>query len=353
MNNLKNKRISDQTVIASPNQIHQQFSISSQAQSFVMESRRVIEQIIRRQDPRLLVICGPCSLHDIQAAKDYAQRLKTLHQHYADALYIVMRTYFEKPRTCTGWKGMINDPALDGSFDIETGLKKARSFLTWLAELRLPGATETLDHITPQYLSDLISWVSIGARTIESQTHREMASGLSMSVGFKNSTDGDLSSAINAMASARETHAFLGINEQGRVAVMHTCGNPSTHLILRGGRQPNYDARSVQKAKALLKAHHLNPAVMIDCSHANSCKDYRNQAKVLQDVQAQLMQGESAIIGLMLESNLYAGQQQLNLSALQYGVSITDACLGWEETKQLLDKLYHTMRDINTKSQCS
>lgn len=346
MEHLKNKRIINQHVIASPSCIRSMYPVSLSAQAFIADARAQIDQIIHHRNPRLLVVCGPCSLHDVSAAKEYAKRLFRLHERYQDSLYIVMRTYFEKPRTRVGWKGMINDPELDDSFDIETGLKKAREFLAWLAELGLPAATETLDHITPQYLSDLISWVAIGARTIESQTHREMASGLSMPVGFKNGTDGDLSAAINALASARQPHAFLGITDEGQVAVMNTSGNASSHLILRGGKQPNFDAEHVAKAGHLLQQQGLNPALMIDCSHGNSNKDYRKQACVLQDVQQQIIAGNTSIIGIMLESHLFEGRQNLTADKdqLKYGVSITDACISWEETEHLIDDLYQKLQ---------
>lgn len=346
MDSLKNKRICDQTIIEPPAQILKQYPITPHATTFIAQAREQIDCIVRGEDHRLLVICGPCSLHDIDAAKEYALRLRDLHWRYQDTLYITMRAYFEKPRTRVGWKGMINDPMLDGSFAIEDGIKKARSFLAWLAELGLPAATEALDHIIPQYISDLISWVAIGARTIESQTHREMASGLSACVGFKNGTDGNLTSAINAMDSARHPHAFLGITEKGQVAVMHTSGNDSSHLILRGGKEPNYDTKHVAQACHLLQEYGLRPSLMIDCSHDNSNKDFRRQGEVLANIQRQIKEGNESIIGVMLESNLHAGKQRLtdDVKTLKYGVSITDGCIDWEETQQLLEQLYHELR---------
>ena len=294
------------------------------------------------RDHRLLVVCGPCSIHDIEAAKEYARKLKELHEETKDTLYIVMRVYFEKPRTTVGWKGMINDPHLDGSFDIETGLRKARELLIWLSELELPVATEALDPISPQYLAELFSWAAIGARTSESQTHREMASGLSVPVGFKNGTDGSLDIAINALQSAASGHNFMGINKQGQVSIIQTQGNPDGHIILRGGKQPNYDSVCVSECEQQLKAAGLSAGLVVDCSHANSNKDYRRQPLVATNVMNQILEGNQSIIGIMLESHLNPGNQSNSgktLEELEYGVSITDGCIDWTSTDKLLKQI--------------
>lgn len=321
--------------------------LSEQGALFVQKSRREIADIIHGRDPRLLVVTGPCSIHDPVAAIDYAKRLKQLQLKYSDSLYIVMRVYFEKPRTTVGWKGYINDPHLDDSFDLETGLTRGRELLLQLVEMELPTATEALDPISPQYMSDLISWAAIGARTVESQTHREMASGLSMPVGFKNGTDGNLNIALNALQSAASPHTFIGINQRGEVALVQTAGNPDGHIILRGGSKPNYDADSIHSAVSALQALNLPTAIVVDCSHGNSNKDHNRQGQVAEAVVAQRQLGNKAIIGLMLESHINAGRQNIvNGKAPLYGVSVTDACIDWQSTEQLLAGLHLQMQQV-------
>lgn len=334
-----NLHVAAEQVLLTPAQLSEELPVSDRALEKIRQSRNTIGDIIHRRDHRLLVIAGPCSVHDIDAAKKYALRLKELHEACKDTLYIVMRVYFEKPRTTVGWKGLINDPHLDGTFDIETGLRKARELLIWLAELELPVATEALDPISPQYLAELFSWAAIGARTSESQTHREMASGLSMPVGFKNGTDGSLGIAINALQSAASGHSFMGINKQGQVSIIQTQGNPDGHIILRGGKQPNYDSVCVADCEAELDSAGLSAGLVVDCSHANSSKDYRRQPLVAQNVVNQILEGNQSIIGLMLESHLQEGNQSSTgktLADLKEGVSITDACISWETTDKLL-----------------
>jgi 3-deoxy-7-phosphoheptulonate synthase len=321
--------------------------LSESGALFVQKARKEIADIIHGRDPRLLVVTGPCSIHDPVAALDYAQRLKALQVQYSDSLYIVMRVYFEKPRTTVGWKGYINDPHLDDSFDLETGLTRGRELLLQLVEMELPTATEALDPISPQYLSDLISWAAIGARTVESQTHREMASGLSMPVGFKNGTDGNLSIALNALQSAASPHTFIGINQRGEVALVQTAGNPDGHIILRGGTQPNYDAVSINAAVEQLQKLNLPTAIVVDCSHGNSNKDHNRQGQVAEAVVAQRLLGNTAIIGLMLESHINAGRQNIvDGKAALYGVSVTDACIDWQATSQLLSGLHLQMQQV-------
>ena len=337
--NVNNVHVSAEQVLITPDDLARELPVSETALSAISESRKIISDIIHGRDHRLLVICGPCSIHDIDAAKDYALRLKELHESCKDTLFIVMRVYFEKPRTTTGWKGLINDPHLDGTFDIETGLRKARELLIWLAELEIPVATEALDPISPQYLAELFSWSAIGARTSESQTHREMASGLSMPVGFKNGTDGSLDIAVNALKSAASGHNFMGINKQGQVAVISTSGNPDGHIILRGGKQPNYDSVCVSDCEVDLEKAGLTAGLMVDCSHANSSKDYRRQPLVAQNVVNQILEGNQSIIGIMLESHINAGNQKgdgVPVDELDYGVSITDGCIDWETTDNLI-----------------
>ncbi|MEQ5807231.1 3-deoxy-7-phosphoheptulonate synthase [Alteromonas sp. NFXS44] len=336
---VNNVHVSAEQVLITPDDLAKELPVSDKALSAISESRKIISDIIHGRDHRLLVICGPCSIHDIDAAKDYALRLKELHESCKDTLFIVMRVYFEKPRTTTGWKGLINDPHLDGTFDIETGLRKARELLIWLAELEIPVATEALDPISPQYLAELFSWSAIGARTSESQTHREMASGLSMPVGFKNGTDGSLDIAVNALKSAASGHSFMGINKQGQVAVISTSGNPDGHIILRGGKQPNYDSVCVSDCEVDLEKAGLTAGLMVDCSHANSSKDYLRQPLVAQNVVNQILEGNQSIIGIMLESHINAGNQKgdgVPVDELEYGVSITDGCIDWETTDTLI-----------------
>jgi len=339
---INNRHVSAENVLVTPEALSAELPLSERGRASILAARQVIADIIHQRDHRLLVVCGPCSIHDIDAAKAYAKRLKELHELSKDTLYIVMRVYFEKPRTTTGWKGLINDPHLDGSFEIEAGLRKARELLIWLAELELPVATEALDPISPQYLAELFSWSAIGARTSESQTHREMASGLSMPVGFKNGTDGSLDIAINALKSAASSHRFMGINQQGQVSIIATSGNPDGHIILRGGKQPNYDSVCVAECEQALSAAKLEAGLVIDCSHANSSKDYRRQPAVAMNVVNQILEGNQSIIGIMLESHLHGGNQPLDnkpLSDLQYGVSITDGCIDWATTEQLMAQI--------------
>lgn len=329
-----------------PATIHSEFPLTETAASLVSETRNHIRNIMQNEDRRLLVIVGPCSIHDVDAAQEYGSKLAVLRSELQEDLEIVMRVYFEKPRTTIGWKGLINDPHLDGSYDINTGLRRARQLLLDLAEMGLPAATELLDPIIPQYIADLISWTAIGARTTESQTHREMASGLSMPIGFKNNTDGSLHAAANAMLSASQPHRFLGINTQGLASIVSTTGNPDGHLVLRGGKQgPNYDTEQVQKAAGTLASLGLPSRVMIDCSHDNSNKDYSRQPSVLQDVAAQLAAGSKHIMGIMIESHLQAGKQSIpkDLSKLVYGQSITDGCVDFSTTATMLRSLAKTV----------
>ena len=317
------------------------------ARAAVVRGREAIQSVVGGTDPRLLVVVGPCSIHDVQAAREYAQRLASLAEELQDRLLIAMRVYFEKPRTTVGWKGLIYDPHLDGSFDIAGGLHGARELLIEVSELGLPAATEFLDPIVPQYFADLIAWTAIGARTTESQTHRQMASGLSMPVGFKNGTEGNIQIAIDAMVAARAPQAFLGIDGDGRASTVFTNGNPDGHLVLRGGSAgPNYSAADVSAVYQQLERAGLPPQVLVDCSHANSSKDHTRQAGAFRDVLAQRAAGNRGIIGLMLESHLFEGSQSLGDGAdLRYGVSVTDACIGWDETAELLREAASTLAE--------
>lgn len=340
---LDNIHVASEEVIITPEELAKALPVSDDALEAIAAARGVISDIIHGKDHRLIVVCGPCSIHDVDAAKEYARKLKELHESCIDTLYIVMRVYFEKPRTTVGWKGLINDPEIDGSFDIQAGLRKARELLIWIAEeLQLPMATEALDPISPQYLAELFSWSAIGARTAESQTHREMASGLSMPVGFKNGTDGSLDIAINAMQSAASGHSFMGINKQGQVSLIKTAGNPDGHVILRGGKQPNYDSVCIAECEAALAEKNVPAALVVDCSHANSAKDYRRQPLVAKNVVNQILEGNESIVGMMLESHLNAGNQKsdgIPKEQLEYGVSITDACISWDTTSTLLQEI--------------
>ena len=332
----------DTRPLVPPALLHRDLPIDSKATETVATARSRIKAILRGLDQRLLVIVGPCSVHDVDAARDYARRLAPLRERHAAELEVVMRVYFEKPRTTVGWKGLINDPHLDGSYDINTGLRMARALLLDLARDGMPAATELLDPVVPQYIADLISWTAIGARTTESQTHREMASGLSMPIGFKNGTDGGVTVAINAMQAAARPHHFLGINRQGHASIVSTTGNPDGHLVLRGGGgQTNFHAEAIASVSAELKAAALPDRVMVDCSHGNSNKDYRRQGEVLTAVADQVRQGSTSVLGVMLESNLVEGNQKLpaDLSQLAYGQSITDACIDLTTTEQLLEQL--------------
>jgi 3-deoxy-7-phosphoheptulonate synthase len=304
----------------------------------VLKARSTVRDIIAGTDRRLLGVVGPCSIHDPEAALDYARRLAALAPRIESKIFIVMRVYFEKPRTTVGWKGLINDPHLNGTCDMQLGLRLARKLLIDIAGLGLAAGTELLDPITPQYIADLISWTAIGARTTESQTHREMASGLSMPVGFKNTTDGNQLVAINAMQSAGHPHTFLGINQEGFTSIIHTEGNPDRHIILRGGGTPNYDAESIRRCEELLAKSGLPTRIVVDCSHAQTGKDYTRQPEVLADLVAQIRGGNRSLMGFMVESNLVAGNQALKggRTGLEYGKSITDACIAWDTTEQCL-----------------
>jgi len=322
-----------------PRELKDEFPMTERSNQTVVEGREIVKRILRGDDPRLLVIVGPCSIHDVDGALEYAQKLNRLREELADQLCVVMRVYFEKPRTTIGWKGLINDPHLDGSYDIDTGLKKARRLLLQITGMGLPAATEFLDPIVPQYIADFVSWAAIGARTTESQTHREMASGLSMPVGFKNSTDGSLQIAIDAMTSARAPHSFLGIDQDGVTSIIRTTGNLHGHVVLRGGRlQTNYDPESIATAVATLKKAGLPSMVMVDCSHANSGKQHARQEEVWRSVIQQRIGGNTTLIGLMVESYLEEGNQPIpkRVVELRHGVSITDACVGWDTTERML-----------------
>jgi 3-deoxy-7-phosphoheptulonate synthase len=325
--------------LLTPRALKAELPMTEAANATVVRSRQAVTCIIRREDPRLLVVAGPCSIHDTDGALEYARRLNALRIEFAAQMEIVMRVYFEKPRTTIGWKGLINDPHLDGTHDIETGLKKARRLLLEIAAMGLPTGTEFLDPIIPQYIADLTTWAAIGARTTESQTHRELASGLSMPVGFKNATDGSLQIAVDAMCSARTPHSFLGIDQDGITSIVRTTGNPDGHMVLRGGRsRTNYDAASLRDAETRLKQVGLAPVLMVDCSHANSGKQPARQEDVWHSLVEQRIAGTPSLIGAMIESYLEEGNQPIPAkpSDLRYGVSITDACISWEMTERML-----------------
>ena len=321
-----------------PTALKRELPASDAIYEVVVRARATVRDIIASADGRLLGVVGPCSIHDPEAALDYAHRLCALADRLAPKLFLVMRVYFEKPRTTVGWKGLVNDPHMNGTHDMQLGLRLARSLLLDLNAMGLPAGTELLDPITPQYLADLIAWTAIGARTTESQTHREMASGLSMPVGFKNNTDGNQQVAINAMQSAAQPHTFLGINQDGITSIIHTEGNPDRHIILRGGRKPNYDADSIRACEALLEKAGLPVRILVDCSHAQTGKDYTKQPEILRDLVQQIRAGNRSIMGFMLESNLGAGTQPVTdgRAGLRYGVSVTDGCIDWETTERCL-----------------
>ena len=338
-----------QDVLLTPEEVKRRVPMTPRAQNTVLDGRLTVENILDRRDHRFMVVVGPCSIHDPAAALDYAQRLTKLADEVSDTLYIVMRVYFEKPRTTTGWKGLINDPHMNDSFDIEEGLQLARKVLLDINELGLPTGTEALDPISPQYLSDLIAWSAIGARTTESQTHREMASGLSTPVGFKNGTDGGLLVAVNALLSVSKPHSFLGIDQDGQVAVIRTKGNRYGHIVLRGGAKgPNYDSVTIALVEKELARNSLPANIVVDCSHANSNKDPSLQPLVMNDVVHQIMEGNQSIVGTMLESNINAGNQPIpaDLSQLKYGVSVTDACIDWMSTEKLLRDARQKLKDV-------
>ena len=312
----------------------------------VYKSRNEIQNIIDGKSEKLLLIVGPCSIHDVQACLEYANNLKNISEKVKDKILIVMRVYFEKPRTTTGWKGFINDPNLNDTFDVHDGLRKARGFLNQVLHIGLPAGTEFLDPFIPQYYADLISWGAIGARTVESQTHRQLSSGLSMPIGFKNGTGGTVQIALDAIVTAQNQHVFLGIDEKGQASVVQTKGNAYGHLILRGGKNgTNYDEKSVKSAVELLNKNNLNSQLIIDCSHGNSNKDFRNQSKVFKSVVNQKINGQKSIFGIMLESHLNEGNQNLTSDTknLKYGVSITDECIGWDETSELIQWAYNKL----------
>ena len=343
---ISNVNIRQMRPLFSPDELHRRLPASDSAIATITKGREDIKNILSGADDRLLVIVGPCSIHDEQAAKEYSERLSNLATQLSERILVVMRVYFEKPRTIVGWKGLVYDPHLNGSFDMDTGLTTARRLLLYMAELGLPAATEFLDPIVPQYLADLVSWVAIGARTTESQTHRQLASGLSMPVGFKNGTDGNSQIAMDAMLSARSSHGFLGIDSQGRTCIVETGGNPFGHLVLRGGTKgANYEAKTVKTLQEQLRKAGLPPQLMVDCSHANSDKDHTRQSIALRDVVSQRANGNHDIAGLMIESHLFPGKQTLkeDPSSLDYGVSITDACIGWDETQTLLTESFSTL----------
>lgn len=334
--------------LKSPVDLVNELPITPESEKTVIDGRRQIREVLEGRDPRMLMVVGPCSIHDEKAALEYADRLVDISEKLKDRLLIVMRVYFEKPRTTVGWKGLIYDPNLDDTFDIATGLTKARSLMLKITGKGMCIGTEFLDPIIPQYLADLISWATIGARTTESQTHRQMASGLSMPVGFKNGTDGTAQIAVDAMISAKSAHAFLGIDHTGLTSVVHTSGNPHGHLVLRGGRTgPNFGSEAIADAHRLLKEGDVRPQLLVDCSHGNSNKDHTLQGTAFKDVVSQRRKGNTNIIGCMMESNLNPGAQKMNgdPSSLQYGVSVTDACIGWEETSEMLNWAHGELRD--------
>ena len=346
---IENINVSAFDPMPSPEEIHARLPLSPKAAQTVMRGRDALRNILERQDHRLFVVVGPCSIHDPVAGLDYARRLKALSDEVDDTLCLVMRVYFEKPRTTTGWKGYINDPDMDDSFHVEQGMEKARQFLLDIAEIGLPAGTEALDPISPQYLGDLIAWTAIGARTTESQTHREMSSGLSTPVGFKNGTNGDIGIAINAIVSASHPHSFLGINDQGRTAIVRTRGNRHGHVVLRGGDgRPNYDTASLLMAEQALSKAQLPANIVVDCSHANSYKKPELQPLVMADVVNQIRLGNQSLIGLMIESNLVAGNQPIpaDLTQLKYGCSVTDACVDWDTTETMIRDAAILLRDV-------
>ncbi len=343
-------RIREIKELIPPSRILDRLKESAQATQNILATRTAIHRILHQTDDRLLVIVGPCSIHDTKAGLEYARRLLDVHKNLAADLLIVMRVYFEKPRTTVGWKGLINDPHLDGSYHINEGLERARKFLLDVNELGMPAGMEFLDTITPQYTADLVSWGAIGARTTESQVHRELASGLSCPVGFKNGTDGSVQVAIDAIKTAETPHHFLSVTKEGHSAIISTTGNEDCHVILRGGKTPNYNAASVDAACAGLAAAGLAPSLMIDCSHANSQKDFKLQKNVAQDIATQLSHGETRVMGVMLESHLNEGRQEHTPGCeLEYGKSITDACLGWNDTVDILNNLADSVRVRRSK----
>lgn len=350
----ENLNVESQEVLITPEQLKAKIPATDSAIDTINLGRKTVENILDGDDNRLFIVIGPCSIHDTKAAMDYAQRLKKLAEQVSDTLVLLMRVYFEKPRTTVGWKGLINDPYLNDSFKIEEGLQIGRQLLLDVAELGLPTSTEALDPISPQYLQDLISWSAIGARTTESQTHREMASGLSSAVGFKNGTDGGLTVATNALQSASKPHRFLGINGQGQVAIIHTRGNPYAHIVLRGGSKgPNYDSVNVALCEQVLEKAGVSKNIMIDCSHANSNKDPALQTLVMENVSNQIIEGNNSIVGLMVESNIGWGNQKMSADKnnMEYGISVTDACIDWETTEKAILDMHNKLKDVLPKRQ--
>ena len=339
-------RIINTQELVSPQEIIDSISPSEKGFATIIKARNQIKNILNKSDNKFMIVVGPCSIHDVDAAKEYATRLKNLSSSLSSNCLVVMRVYFEKPRTVIGWKGLINDPDLDGSFKINKGIRIARKLLIDLAEMEIPCGHEFLDLVSPQYVSDLISWGAIGARTTESQSHRELASGLSCPVGFKNGTDGSLQIAIDAMNAARHSHSFLSVTKEGKSAIFNTAGNDDCHIIHRGGNnKSNYGSDDVKNSVRILEQNGMKPNIMIDASHANSNKDFKMQSKVVDDVKNQLLSGEKNIIGIMLESNLVEGNQKINSrDKLKYGQSITDSCIGWEETENIILDLDDTLK---------
>lgn len=349
---LDNVNIENHEILITPDKLKSDIPLSEAAIKTISEGRQTINNILDRKDHRLFLVVGPCSIHDVDAAKEYAKKLKELSEKVSDTLYLVMRVYFEKPRTTVGWKGLINDPHLNDSFQIEEGLHIGRQLLMDVAEIGLPTATEALDPISPQYLHDTISWSAIGARTTESQTHREMSSGLSVAIGFKNGTDGGLDVAMNALNSVSHPHNFLGINREGQVSIVRTKGNPYAHVVLRGGGgKPNYDSVNVAICEQALEKAGLAKNIMIDCSHANSNKDPALQPLVMENAANQIIDGNKSIVGLMIESNLKWGNQSIphDLNDLAYGVSVTDACIDWETTEKSILAMHEKLKDVLPK----
>jgi 3-deoxy-7-phosphoheptulonate synthase len=346
---IENVNVAAFDAMPTPEEIHRRLPITTSAETTVRTGRDTLRAILEKRDPRLFVVVGPCSIHDPKAALEYAERLAELADAVRDSIYIVMRVYFEKPRTSVGWKGYINDPFMDDSFRVDIGMEKARELLIRINELGLPAGTEALDPISPQYLADLIAWYAVGARTTESQTHREMASGLSAPVGFKNGTDGGLDVAVNAMLSAASPHSFLGVNGQGKIAIVRTAGNRHAHIVLRGGGgRPNYDTVSVSLTEQALAKAKLPHNIVIDCSHANSFKKPEMQPLVMADCVNQIRMGNRSIVGTMIESNLVGGSQSIppDLSALVYGQSVTDACVDWASTDRMIREAAIMLRDV-------
>ena len=345
----ENVNISEYRTLITPVELKERLPLHGDTADIVEHNRKIIRDILDRKDPRIFIVVGPCSIHDVDAALDYAERLKALADEVSDTIVLVMRVYFEKPRTATGWKGLINDPHMNDSFRIEEGLHMGRRLLLKLSAMGLPTSTEALDPISPQYLHDIITWSAIGARTTESQTHREMSSGLSSPVGFKNGTDGGLDVAINAMKAVSHPHRFLGIDPEGKVSIVHTRGNAYAHVVLRGGNGiQNFDADSVARCEEMCRKAGVSTNIMIDCSHANSNKDHNRQPLVLDNVVAQIVAGNKSIIGLMIESNINAGRQDIpaDHAQLQYGVSVTDACIDWETTANCIRAARERLRTV-------